>query len=299
VASIGVDVFNPDASGPASCWKNYIRICSASIYVLVILCCSVLIIKLYKMQDLAGMRTDLLLSLHFTIALKFLNLIAFIEKAVFPNLEYYSYPASAIFPAVSSLAIAMYFVYRSSEMTKRIRNGGSGIKNLEEFHKHWNTTDGKARIVYLSKKLFVHEIILFLMSTDDEASQNVIIKSSDGIQKIWEIFVAPQSPWQLNISGDLKLRIKKYVERKEQSPEEAAKLIVLIRGEMLKILYFMMGEVLLLDSELEHEEAESALQPCFVFPQENLNWERFGQDKTASIEPIGRGGVEETSSLRN
>jgi hypothetical protein len=271
VSNMGSQAFDydPAVGNPLNCWAAYVTWYSSAVYVLTVLCSVAILIAVYPVHDLVGLRNDVFWSLGVGVFFKLLNLLASVMFNFDPNLAMvsaYSYTLAAFISPAVSLNIAAYYVFRTLKVnrfvfTKRNRNERQASQrsinssnnsseatcvNFNRFCRFWESQEGKKIEGNIASKLYVLESVRFLHDTDD---QEQIVSN---FERMYLEYIVDGSKWELNIPGAMKLNCQSAKTAKDDQKIREA--ILEVRKEILQMLFPLIRH------ELSREERDSSAE---------------------------------------
>jgi hypothetical protein len=272
VANMGSQVFvyDPVIGNPLFCWAAFVTWYSTAVYVLTVLCSVAILIAVYPVRDLVGLRNDLVWSLGIGVFFKLLNLLANIMFNFDPNwamVSAYSYTLAAFISPAISLTIAGYYVFRTLRedrfaFTKRNRNAShlsqrsthnsshnsseTSFVNFNQFCQFWISQEGKQIVGKIAAKLYMLESVRFLHDTDD---QEQIVSN---FERMYKEYIVNGAKWELNIPGAMKLNCQSANATKDEQKIREA--VLEVRKEILQMLFPLIRH------ELTKEERDASVQ---------------------------------------
>jgi hypothetical protein len=250
VSGLGNEAFvYSEASNPLHCWAIYVTWYSSTVYILNVLCSAIILIAVFPVNDLVGLRNDLVLSLGIGIFFKLLNLLANVMynfNTDWAIVSAYSYSPAALISPFISLSIAGFYVFRtlredrfsmgkkkmSSHRSQRSINSShnsEGFVNFNQFCKFWASTEGKQVVGNIAAKLYMLESIRFLHDTDEE--QHIV----PNFDRMCKEYIVDGAKWELNIPGAMKLQCQSANAGK--NPDKMREAILDVRKEILQMLF--------------------------------------------------------------
>lgn len=251
---LGSNVFKYDVNGgssPLQCWSGYIYPYTATLYAITSIAFLAVLISVYKVRDLVGLRNDLVVTMSIGIIFKIVNAVI-IGSSDYNYAQWTYAPASLISPLIS-IVITVYYVLQtnttSSEDFSTIDAGSiaeniPGINNFEEFMRKPKCLE---LVRDISKKLYMYENVRFI----EETNKLTESCTRDQFKHIYAEFISTSAKFEINLPANLRTRARALVSERRSvvasseqphvmsvlaSPHEIAALIVEMRSEIFSML---------------------------------------------------------------